>query len=60
MIVQKNEVLDDQTRIIKELQESLNVLDTFNDRWDEEGRLVDTMKKKLVNRDQEMKLLQLQ
>jgi hypothetical protein len=60
MIISKNVVIEDQNRIILELKESLNVLDNFNNRWDEEEKLVDKMKKKLISRDQEMKLIQLQ
>lgn len=60
MIVSKNAIIEDQNRIIVELKDSLNVLDNFNSRWDEEEKLVDSMKQKLMNRDQEMKLIQLQ
>lgn len=44
MIVQKNNVIEDQKKVIIELKESLNVLDNFNNRWDEEERLVKIMK----------------
>ena len=44
MIVQKNDVIEDQKKVIMELKESLNVLDNFNNRWDEEERLVKMMK----------------
>lgn len=43
-----------------ELKESLNVLDNFNNRWDEEEKLVKMMKQRLQTKDQEMKLYELQ
>jgi hypothetical protein len=51
MIVQKNDVIEDQKKVIMELKESLNVLDNFNNRWDEEERLVKIMKQRLQTKD---------
>lgn len=56
MIVNKNGMIEEQNKVIYELKESLNLLDNFNSRWDEEEKLVQMMKKKLMNRDKEMKL----
>lgn len=59
MIVKKNNVIEDQKKVILELKESLNILDNFNNRWDEEERLVQLMKQRILNKDQEMKFYHL-
>ena len=52
-------MIEDQKKVIVELKESLNVLDNFNNRWDEDERLVKMMKQRLQTKDQEMKLYEL-